>query len=309
METAKNVMSDNQTVAVVVTYNRLEMLKDCLSALERQTAPCDVLVIDNASTDGTKAFLDAAEKVSHIRMKENTGGAGGFNAGLKEAVKRGYKYAWIMDDDTIPFPDTLEKLLEADRVLQGNYGWLCSVPLWKDGKECRMNRPKLLKAFYLDIHLMRYGLVRGEQATFVSLFLKTGTVRECGLPIKEFFIWGDDIEYTRRMSVRKKLPCYVAGQSRITHAMKENVGSSIALDSQQRLERYNYAFRNENYLYRQEGIRGVIYYIGKCGLNILRILFQAKDSRLKRCGIILKQMVLGVFFNPKVEYVGRTGYE
>ena len=172
-----------------------------------------------------------------------------------------------------------------------------------------MNRPKLLKAFYLDIHLMRYGLVRGEQATFVSLFLRTETVREHGLPIREFFIWGDDIEYTRRLAVRKKLPCYVAGQSRITHAMKENVGSSIALDSPERLGRYNYAFRNENYLYRQEGIRGVVYYIGKCGVNILRIILHAKDNRLRRCGIILKQMVMGVFFNPEVEYAGRPGHE
>ena len=160
--------------AVVVTYNRLAMLKDCIDALERQTVPCDILVIDNASTDGTAEFLEASADIFHIRMKENTGGAGGFNTGMREAVKRGYRYVWIMDDDTIPYPDALEKLLEADRILRGNYGWLCSVPLWKDGKECRMNRPKLLKAFYLDIHLMRYGLVRGEQATFVSLFLRTG---------------------------------------------------------------------------------------------------------------------------------------
>lgn len=295
--------------AVVVTYNRLAMLKDCIEALKRQTVPCDILVIDNAGTDGTKEFLEASAELSHLRLKENTGGAGGFNAGMRKAVKRGYRYVWIMDDDTLPYPDALEKLLEADRILDGRYGWLCSVPLWKDGKECRMNRPKLLKAFYLDIHLMRYGLVRGEQATFVSLFLRTETVREHGLPIREFFIWGDDIEYTRRLAVRKKLPCYVAGQSRITHAMKENVGSSIALDSPGRLERYNYAFRNENYLYRQEGIRGVVYYIGKCGVNILRIILHAKDNRLRRCGIILKQMVMGVFFNPEVEYAGRPGHE
>ena len=298
-----------EVCAVVVTYNRFEFLKKCLSSLKAQSVPCDILVINNASTDGTAEFLDASSDIFHIHLKENTGGAGGFNTGMREAVNRGYRYVWVMDDDTLPYPDALEKLLEADRILDGRYGWLCSVPLWKDGKECRMNRPKLLKAFYLDIHLMRYGLVRGEQATFVSLFLRTETVREHGLPIREFFIWGDDIEYTRRLAVRKKLPCYVAGQSRITHAMKENVGSSIALDSPERLGRYNYAFRNENYLYRQEGIRGVVYYIGKCGVNILRIILHAKDNRLRRCGIILKQMVMGVFFNPEVEYAGRPGHE
>ena len=83
------MMKKTQTAAVVVTYNRLEMLKDCLGALERQTVPCDILVVDNASTDGTKEFLEGTWNVSCIRMKENTGGAGGFNTGMKEAVKRG----------------------------------------------------------------------------------------------------------------------------------------------------------------------------------------------------------------------------
>jgi len=298
----------NSICAVVVTYNRLEMLKECLASLDCQTAPCDILVINNSSTDGTREYLNREAKVCHIHLKENTGGAGGFNAGIKEALKRGYQYIWIMDDDTIPFPDTLEKLLEADRILKGNYGWLSSVALWKDGRECRMNRQKLLKAFYTDIHLMRYGLVRAEQATFVSLFLKRETIMKHGLPIKDFFIWGDDIEYTRRLCVREKLPCYVAGQSRVTHAMKDNTGSSIALDSPEKLGRYDLAFRNANFTYRQEGIPGFCFYVAYSGINILRVISQAKDKKLLRCGIILKQMVLGLFFNPKVEYVDGAGH-
>ena len=49
---------------------------------------------------------------------------------------------------------------------------------------------------------MKYGLVQAEQATFVSLLLRAATVQKVGLPIKEFFIWGDDIEYTRRIARR-----------------------------------------------------------------------------------------------------------
>ena len=299
----------NQVCAVVVTYNRLEMLKECISALNRQTVPCDILAVNNASTDGTRKYLDENDSVSSIHMKENTGGAGGFNAGMKEAVKRGYKYIWVMDDDTLPFPGALEKLLEADQILQGRYGWLSSVALWKDGRECVMNRQKLLKAFYRDIHLMRYGLVRAEQATFVSLFLRSDTVRKHGLPIREFFIWGDDIEYTRRISVRKKMPCYVAGQSLVTHAMKENKGCSLALDSTDRLWRYRLTIRNGNYLNRQEGLPRFLYYLAICGLDFMRVVLKARDHRLLRCGMILKQMFLGLFFNPDVEYVDGAGDE
>lgn len=299
----------NQVCAIIVTYNRIEMLKKCLAAIKSQTVPCDIMVINNASTDGTSVYLDTVGDVTHIRLTQNTGGAGGFSRGMKEATLRGYKYVWVMDDDTLPEPEALAYLKEADAILQGKYGWLCSVPLWKDGKECRMNRPKLLKAFYSDIHLLKYSLVRAEQATFVSLFLRTSVIKEHGLPIKEFFIWGDDMEYTRRLSVRKGMPCYLVGKSIIVHAMKSNVGSNIALDSIDRIDRYNYAFRNDNYLYRQEGIRGCCYYFAKCGMNIIRTLVKAKDHRIARLWIIAKQMVKGLFFNPKIEYVNDLSKE
>lgn len=278
------------------------MLKQCLFALQSQSSPCDILVIDNASTDGTKEWLDKEEIIS-IHMETNTGGAGGFNKGMREAVERGYEYIWVMDDDTIPQTDALKELLEADSILKSDYGWLCSVPLWKDGNECVMNRPKLLKAYYSHIHLMKYGIVRAEHATFVSLFLHGDTIRENGLPIKDFFIWGDDIEFTRRLSVRKKLPCYVVGKSIVIHSMTNNVGSNVAFDTMEKLPRYKYAFRNDNYSFRQEGLKGVLYYIGKCGKYILMSLFKAKNHRLKRTWIVISQMFAGLAFNPKIEYI------
>jgi hypothetical protein len=85
--------------------------------------------------------------------------------------------------------------------------------------------------------------------------------------------------------------------------MRDNTGSSIAHDAPDRLERYRYAFRNENYLYRQEGVRGVCYYLAKCALNLLRIARDAQSFRLRRWGIILSQMLGGILFNPPIEFV------
>lgn len=288
--------------AIVVTYNRLAMLKQCLAALREQTSPCDILIVDNASSDGTKEWLSTQNSIIILSLSANTGGAGGFNAGMREAVNRGYELLWIMDDDTLPQADTLQELLEADSLLQGNYGWLSSVALWTNGKECRMNRPKLLKAFYQDIHLLQYGIVRAEQATFVSLFVKREAVIKCGLPIKEFFIWGDDIEYTRRIAVRSGFPCYVAGRSVVTHAVKENMESNVAIDKIERLPRYEFALRNENYTFRQEGIKGFCYYFARNGRTFLRCV-GAPDHKLLRCGIVLKQTMAGFFFNPTIEKV------
>ena len=75
----------------------------------------------------------------------------------------------------------------------------------------------------------------------------------------------------------------------------------------ERIARYNYAFRNENHLFRQEGVRGFIYYSAKCALNLWRILRLSKDHRLRRCLIIVKQYVAGLFFNPNIEYISKEG--
>ena len=166
-----------------------------------------------------------------------------------------------------------------------------------------MNRQKIRKSYYEHVELLKDGLIQVEQSTFVSLLIPVSTVEKVGLPIKEFFIWGDDIEYTRRITVRHGLPSYLAGRSQVTHAMLTNDGSSIAVDKPERISRYNYAFRNENYLYRQEGLRGFAYYTAKCLLNSVRVLQKAPDRRLKRLGVIFRQYFLGLFFQPKIEYL------
>lgn len=300
----------NKIVAIVVTHNRLEMLKKCIEALLDQSPPCDVLVVNNASTDGTEKYILEISRiyknVSYHNTGKNLGGAGGFHIGIKLAVEAGYDYVWIMDDDCLPYEDALSELMIADEKLAGKYGWLSSVALWSDGHECKMNRQKLKNSFCDDIEFIQYDLVQAEQATFVSLFLKTDVIRKVGLPIKDFFIWGDDTEYTRRISVRYNMPCFVVGKSKVHHAMKSNTGSSIAIDGNDRIERYRYAFRNENYLYRQEGIKGIVYYIAKCGINILRILKNAPNRKLYRCSIILDCMIKGIFFNPEVEYINSS---
>ena len=210
--------------AVVVTRNRLELLRQCIQALRSQTTVCDILIVDNASTDGTAQWLSTQKDLHCRNTGSNLGGAGGFNRGMRWAVEAGYDYIWVMDDDTLPQPDALEKLLEADGILNGDYGWLSSVALWTDGSECKMNRQRLKKSCFEYYPLLKHSLLQAEQATFVSLFLRGNTVRRFGLPIKEFFIWGDDIEFTRRIAVRGGLPCFMVGRSQVVHTTKNNVG-------------------------------------------------------------------------------------
>ena len=114
----------NAVAAVDVTYNRKEMLATCLRKLcEQEGAACDILVIDNASTDGTEAMIREQypnPDLHYFNTGTNLGGAGGFSFGMRKAVELGYAYIWAMDDDTYAEPDALSAFLDADRCLNGN---------------------------------------------------------------------------------------------------------------------------------------------------------------------------------------------
>ena len=100
-----------------------------------------------------------------------------------------------------------------------------------------------------------------------------------------------------------KMPCYLVGKSQVVHAMRNNNGSCIATDVPERIDRYRYAYRNENFAYRYEGIGGIIYYIAKCGFNILKIWIKGDNFRLRRSWVVLSQMFAGFRFNPKIEMI------
>ena len=293
-----------KVAAVVVTYNRKTLLVKNIEALMAQDyGDLDILIIDNASTDGTKEHIASFIEVSNIQYYntgKNLGGAGGFYFGMKLAVEAGYEYIWIMDDDTIPYSDALTQLLYADAALEGKYGFISSIALWKDGTPCKMNKQKLVKNWYDGVAWMKYGLLRIYHATFVSFFVKTAVVKKEGLPIREFFIWGDDVEYSGRLA--KKYNCYLAGKSQVLHDTANNEGSNIARDDASRIERYKFAYRNEMYIARKNGAKGLLRQFAKIVLHMVRVLMFG-NHKLKKWGVILGSSIKGVFFDPEIEYV------
>lgn len=186
---------------VVVTYNRLALLRECLAAIEKQTYPIHkVIVIDNCSTDGTEDFLKAyavRPQFQVIRTEQNIGGAGGFSLGVKTSALGGGDYTWMMDDDTIPSPEALEALMQT--ASQSNdIGFVCSKVLWTDNTIHPRNMPGGLKKDTIENNGIT--ACRCEVCTFVSVLVSSRAAYKVGLPIKEFFIWFDDIEYTLRIT-------------------------------------------------------------------------------------------------------------
>ena len=220
---------DINVAALVVTYNRKALLVECLDAiLAQEFKPATIVVVDNASTDGTDAlFAEGGELASipglrYFRMTENLGGAGGFKEGVKRCMEVGCDWVWLMDDDCIARPDTLAELVGALPVadkLGSEVSFLASSVYGPAGEP--MNVPgvdtRATANGYADWYRgLAEGLVEIESATFVSLLINARAVEALGLPVGSFFIWGDDTEYTTRLT-HNYGPAYMVGKSAVLH--------------------------------------------------------------------------------------------
>lgn len=295
----------NKIIALVVTYNRKELLKENLEALLSQSfTDFDILVVDNASTDGTKEFMDNYKENSKI-IYENTGanlgGAGGFHYGIKKAVELGYEFCWLMDDDTIAKKDSLQKLVEKAQELQNEFSYLCSYVEWTDGSPCKMNQTIAHRDWFNEADkLSKNKLLKLSSCTFVSVFINLEVTKKVGLPVRQMFIYGDDHEYTKRLSKEKS--AYLVLDSIVVHKMNSNQGYQIEDIPKERISRYYYDSRNRLYRAKKDGIREIVGYFYWLFTSIVKIITRAKDKKMYRMWVIIKGFGAGIFFNPKIEY-------
>lgn len=207
----------NETVAaVVVTYNRKQLLTECLDALLAQTRPVDkIILIDNASTDGTPellrehGYLDNPV-IDYVLLSENTGGAGGFHEGVKRGYEAGYEWMWLMDDDAEPAPDALEKMspgFSIDGVLA-----VANLPTAEDGT-VQFNHRGWIDLCRTDGEVIKHisenqltkDIIYIGQASFVGLAVSKAVIEKIGYPKKEFFIHHDDFYYCYMISMVGKI--------------------------------------------------------------------------------------------------------
>lgn len=193
--------------AVVVTFNRKELLLRTLNGLYEQTLPVHtIVVIDNASTDGTgellrqSGHLDKPNLLYH-KLDTNTGGAGGFYEGTKIAHKSNADWIWLMDDDGYPPASCLEALLRykdqfdfyGPLVLSDQDKMSLSFPITLPTTKKIVRNKNQLEAIILNKNLLLDVLI-----PFNGVLLRASLASIIGYPLAKFFIWGDDIEYTKR---------------------------------------------------------------------------------------------------------------
>lgn len=291
-----------QVAIIVVTFNRLELLKEVVQSLRIQTfTDRDIIIIDNSSTDGTSTWLKQQNDLIVI-TQENLGGAGGFYTGIKYACENNYSYVWLMDDDVICEKDSLSELMKSINRF-ANIGYVCSRVISVDGLP--MNVPKIYdkssKNGYKETFDYVYpeGMIRVTFATFVSILIPTRVIYNVGLPIKEYFIWGDDSEYTERISLN--YACYLACKSLVVH--KRSLQTSLNFGNEKnpvRLRNYYYFYRNS--LFTAIKNKNYLRLLKLIAYNIFLLLKFSLQLKWKHSYILIRSMCSLFMFHPKVQF-------
>lgn len=320
---------DISVCALVVTYNRKDLLLECLEALKKQSYPPKaILIVDNYSALDTLTLLhengyigyfsasfegcggnlvysvstkdNVLIDVHYLRLDFNSGGAGGFSAGMRYFYSNTkYDHLWLMDDDSKPSVSALHELVVSYQDLssrQPKLGYLCSQVQWVDGSQCVMASPKLSSYDGLELFGKNSQVIKIESSAFVSLMIRRELIQEFGLPYKEFFIWADDLEYTSR--INQACSSYVVLNSIVVHQTKQNIGTGMDTINSANFFKYKFGLRNELFYLRNiSRLKAIVFCLRKCkGVLTADLAFKQKMT-------LLKALLSGWIFSPSIEYL------
>jgi GT2 family glycosyltransferase len=288
------------TAAVIVTFNRSAKLAKVIDAVLAQTVRPDVVyVIDNASTDNTAEVVDARPDhcLRYIRLSENTGGAGGFHEGMRIAYQQGAKFLWVMDDDAYPEPEALRLLLDGITDFETRFSWkpsfACSSVRWIDGSLCEMNTP-IPVWDWPRFYSANTPYLMVKSCSFVSALIPRWAIAAHGLPIRDYFIWYDDAEYTQRIA--RSYPGIFCPDSVVIHDTPDNQGVNYGLITAANIWKFRYGARNETSFHlRERGAYGVFAFFYR---------IRSEMARGKVPGSLRRQIYRaawkGLRFRPKI---------
>lgn len=294
---------NEKIAAVVVTYNRLDLLKKCIESIRNQTRKVDeIIVINNSSTDGTLEWLKEQKDLTVI-TQENSGSAGGQHTGIKTAYEKGHDWIWCLDTDVIPNLDALEMLLSATDVKKHKTGFLTSIIYYPDGNLCFINLPYTKDSVSIEQSIKQINSISILSASFGSVLFSRKAIKEIGYPLKDFFIWGDDVEYTFRM-IEAKFTGFLVASSKATHFAPNNFSNPfVEMDYSDK--KSFYCVRNTVYIIKLRN-RLLLRSYFRTIMSVLFFYYSTVKNYNKSKGWNLesfinfsKYFLIGIIYNPR----------
>lgn len=201
---------------VLVTFNRLEKLKHSLLCYSNQIfKPRYILVVNNCSTDGTEEFLETWQAVDEtiekivINLPQNTGGSGGYYAGMQAAIQKDAEWIWVADDDAYPRIDALENMSNYYESLtddkKAGIAAVCSA-VYNNGSVHYGHRNHVsttaLKVTIKKSTPEEYQkpAFQFDMLSYVGACIRKDALIKAGLCRKEYFIYCDDQEHSLRLN-------------------------------------------------------------------------------------------------------------
>ena len=201
---------------VVVTFNRLEKLKKCLQAYAEQTMKAKyIIVVNNASSDGTAEFLaewksydEGFEKVI-LNLPQNIGGSGGFFEGEKLAIQKDAEWIMIGDDDAYPEPNYIEGMAEYIKQKGTNCSIVCGKVSENNIYKHRCNFANKFGKFLVPVEQCEYNneVFSIDIAGYLGIVVNKEKLIKAGLVRPEYFIWLDDVEHCIRLKQEGDIVC------------------------------------------------------------------------------------------------------
>lgn len=254
--------------AIIVTYNRLELLKECLSCVEEQTLKFDsIVLVNNCSTDGTNEFLNdycqRNKSIHLINSTSNLGGAGGFALGVKN-VPENADYVLFIDDDAMLEKDFLQRIDESMEENISAYSGTISTENVIDTSHRRRLKNRVLMT-KVDVPIDEYDQdsFYYDLATFCGLLVNKKVIDLIGLPKADYFIWYDDTEYCMRISQYSKIKN--VNSARINHKTR------LAKDAAINWKSY-YGYRNQIDVGKRFSTSPFLYLSYRYAYHIFRIV-------------------------------------
>ena len=219
-----------KVAAVIVTFNRLKLLKTVVESIRKQThIPDCIIVVNNGSTDGSKEWLENQSDCIVVNQ-DNLGATGGFYTGIKKALELNTDKIWILDDDIAPEPNCLEELFKLSSTgcaITAPQRYHGIIPFRPEPLRCNFTNPfksmwirHPVDSDYID------GVVKVECGTFEGPLIDAKVFHQVGLPDQDFFIFADDTEFFERCW-RKGFPTFITEKAKIQRLIPFDAGKKV----------------------------------------------------------------------------------